>query len=96
MEGGFIDGLNAALFNKANIKNGRVQNNNFDTLHFVRMNEAPLEVETVIIESDREPTGVGEPPTAPAAGALANAIFAATGERIRRMPFSDSIRPQRG
>jgi isoquinoline 1-oxidoreductase beta subunit len=91
MEGGFIDGLNAALFNKAIIKNGRVQNNNFDTLRWMRMREAPVDIEVAIIDSGYEPTGVGEPPVAPAGAALANAIYAACGKRIRRMPIAESI-----
>lgn len=92
MEGGFIDGLNAALFNKVNIEQGRVTNNNFHTLRWMRMREAPNVIEVDIIQNDYPPTGVGEPPTAPAAAALANAIYAASGKRIRRLPLSDSIK----
>lgn len=91
MEGGFIDGLNAALFNKVIIKNARVQTTNFDTLRWMRMREAPLDVEVSIIANDHEPTGVGEPPVAPAAAALTNAIYAACGKRIRRMPVAESF-----
>jgi len=87
MEGGFIDGLNAALYNNVRIKDGAVQTNNFDTLHFMRMHESPKNIDVAIIENDFPPTGVGEPPTAPAAAALANAIFAATGVRQTELPL---------
>lgn len=87
MEGGFIDGLNATLFNNVRIKNGAIQNTNFDSLHFMRMFESPQNFEVAIMENNFPPTGVGEPPTAPAAGALANAIFAATGKRQRNLPL---------
>ncbi|PCK09834.1 MAG: hypothetical protein COA42_01915 [Alteromonadaceae bacterium] len=91
MEGGYIDGLNAALFNKITFEDSRVVNNNFDKLRWIKMKEAPITVESHIIKSDLSPTGVGEPPTAPAAAALANAIYAASGQRIRRLPISESI-----
>lgn len=91
MEGGFIDGLSAALFNKVNIEKGAVQNTNFHTLRWMKMAEAPIDIEVAIIDNDYPPTGVGEPPTAPAAAALANAIFAACGKRIRTLPIAESI-----
>ena len=91
MEGGFIDGLNAALFNKVVVEQGQVINNNFHTLRWMKMKEAPKNIQVDIIQNDYPPTGVGEPPTAPAAAALANAIFAASGQRIRQLPIADSI-----
>lgn len=91
MEGGFIDGLNAALFNKGIIKDGEVQTRNFDTLRWMRARHAPREIEVEIIKNDHEPTGVGEPPTAPAPAALTNAIFAACGKRIRKLPIADNF-----
>lgn len=87
MQGGFIDGLNAALFNEVKIAEGKVVNTNFDTLNWMRMADSPNDIEVEIIKNDYEPTGVGEPPTAPAAAALANAIFAATGQRLRSLPL---------
>lgn len=87
MEGGFIDGLNAAMFNQAEISQGIVQTANFDRLPMLRMAQAPLDIEVAILENDYPPTGVGEPPTTPAAAALANAIFAACGQRIRKLPI---------
>lgn len=87
MEGGFIDGLNAAMFNQSNIQGGRVLSTNFDKLAMIKMAESPMDVEVAIIKNDHPPTGVGEPPTAPAAAALANALFAATGQRLRHLPL---------
>lgn len=92
MEGGYIDGLNAALFNQVEVIKGQVQNNNFHTLRWMRMKESPVNIEVKIIENDYPPTGVGEPPTAPAAASLANAIFAASGKRIRSLPLSKQIK----
>jgi isoquinoline 1-oxidoreductase beta subunit len=91
MEGGFIEGLNAALFNRAEIEKGRLMNNNFHALRWIKMREAPKEIDVVIIENDYPPTGVGEPPTAPAAAALTNAIFAASGKRLRSLPLIDHL-----
>lgn len=91
MEGGFLDGLNAALFNKLSIKKGAVTTNQFDKLRWGRLKDFPLTIHTTIIKNDYPPTGVGEPPTAPAPAALSNAIFAACGRRIRRQPISESI-----
>ncbi|MBM0107881.1 xanthine dehydrogenase family protein molybdopterin-binding subunit [Steroidobacter sp. S1-65] len=92
MEGGFVDGLNAALFNDARVSEGRVVNDNFGSLRWIRLREAPLSIEVAIIDSGYGPTGVGEPPLPPAGAALANAIFAACGKRVRRMPIADSFR----
>jgi isoquinoline 1-oxidoreductase beta subunit len=91
MEGGFIDGLNAALFNKVIVKNGEVTNKNFHMLRWMRMQEAPVDIEVAIIQNDYPPMGVGEPPTAPAAAALANAIFAANGMRVRKLPVDETF-----
>ena len=88
MEGGFIEGLNAAMFNKIDVVNSEVQQKNFHNFHWMRLRQAPVSIETTIIKSDHQPSGVGEPPTAPAAAALANAIFAACGIRLTKMPFS--------
>lgn len=92
MEGGFVDGLNAALFNDVRVSEGRVVNDNFNTLRWMRLREAPMSIEVEIIDSGYDPTGVGEPPLAPAGAALANAIFAACGKRVRRMPIADTFK----
>lgn len=92
MEGGFVDGLNAALFNDVRVSEGRVVNDNFNSLRWIRLREAPLTIEVEIVDSGYDPTGVGEPPLPPAGAALANAIFAACGKRVRRMPIADSFK----
>jgi isoquinoline 1-oxidoreductase beta subunit len=86
MEGGIIFGLSAALWQEIEIEDGAVVPGNFDRYRLLRMHECP-QIEVEIIDSDEHPSGVGEvgvPPTAPA---LANAIFAATGVRLRRLPL---------
>jgi isoquinoline 1-oxidoreductase subunit beta len=90
LEGGVIFGLSAALFNEITFANGRVQQKNFNDFRALRINEAPI-IETYLIESGEKPGGVGETGTACAAAALCNAIFAATGKRIRRLPINRTI-----
>jgi isoquinoline 1-oxidoreductase beta subunit len=86
MESGIVYGLSAALHGEISIRNGRVEQGNFDTYPVLRMNEMPR-VETHIVASDHAPGGVGEPATPPIAPAVCNAIFAATGKRIRSLPI---------
>jgi isoquinoline 1-oxidoreductase beta subunit len=80
-------GLTAALWGEINIQGGRVQQTNFDRYRLLRLNEAPR-IDTFIVESTEDPGGVGEPATALVAPALGNAIFAATGRRVRSLPLS--------
>jgi isoquinoline 1-oxidoreductase beta subunit len=92
MEGGTLYGLSAALNGEITIQNGRVVQRHFNDYKVLRMNEAP-EVETHIVPSTEEPGGIGEPSTALAAGALVNAIAAATGGRIYKLPIrADQLR----
>jgi isoquinoline 1-oxidoreductase beta subunit len=86
MQGGIVFGLSAALKDAITFENGRVQQRNFHDYQMVRMNEAP-DIEVHIMPSNEPPTGVGEPGVPPVAPAVANAIFAATGKRIRRLPI---------
>ena len=86
MAGGIIFGLSAALYGEITWKDGQVQQVNFPQYEMVKMRVAP-EVEVHIIEIDEYPGGVGEPGTPPAAPALANALFAATGEPVRSLPL---------
>lgn len=87
MEGGIVFGLTAALHGAITLKEGRVEQSNFHNYPMLMMNEMPR-VEVHIVASEEEPTGVGEPGVPPIAPAVANAIFAATGKRIRRLPIS--------
>jgi isoquinoline 1-oxidoreductase beta subunit len=86
MQGGIAFGLTAALKAKITLANGRVQQSNFSDCPIIRMNEMP-KVEVYIVESDESPTGIGEMGVPPVAPAIANAIFAATGKRIRHIPI---------
>jgi isoquinoline 1-oxidoreductase subunit beta len=87
IEGSFVYGLTAMLYGEITIKDGRVEQENFDTYQMMRMDEMPV-VESVIMPSGGFWGGVGEPTICVAAPAVLNAIFAATGKRIRQMPLS--------
>jgi isoquinoline 1-oxidoreductase subunit beta len=86
VESAVVFGLTAALYGAITFKNGRVEQNNLDTYPLLRIGEMPL-VEVHILESNEPPSGIGEPGTPPIAPAVTNAIFAATGKRIRRLPI---------
>ena len=87
MQSGIVYGLTAALYGEISLKEGKIVQSNFPNYEMVMMNTMP-HVEVVIIDSDEQPGGVGEPGTPPIAPALTNAIFAASGERIRSLPIS--------
>ena len=86
VEGSFAYGLSAALYGECTVKDGRIEQRNFDTYRVLRMDEMPA-VETVVVASGGFWGGVGEPTIAVAAPAVLNAIFAATGKRIRDLPL---------
>ncbi len=88
VEGSFVYGLSAALHGECTVKDGRMEQENFDTYNVVRMDEMPA-VETVLVPSGGFWGGVGEPTIAVAAPAVLNAIFAATGKRIRSVPLKN-------
>ena len=85
MEGGIIYGLTAALKGEITIQNGRVAQRNFDDYQMLRHNEMPV-IDVAIVQNEETPGGIGEPSTAAIAGSLVNAISAATGKRIYRLP----------
>ncbi|MGD0282042.1 MAG: xanthine dehydrogenase family protein molybdopterin-binding subunit [Dissulfurispiraceae bacterium] len=87
MESGIVFGLSAALFGAITLREGRVEQNNFYDYPLLRMKDMP-EIEVHIVHSQEPPTGVGEPGVPPIAPAVANAVFAATGTRIRRLPMT--------
>jgi isoquinoline 1-oxidoreductase beta subunit len=87
MQGGIIFGLTAAFYGAINIAKGRVVQNNFHDYQMIRLAQAP-HITVEIVKSSAPPTGVGEPGTPPIAPAVANAIFAATGKRIRTLPLT--------
>lgn len=86
IEGGIAFGLTAALKAEATLKDGRIQQSNFHDYPILQINEMPL-VEARIVESDQRPSGMGEMGVPPIAPAVANAVFAATGKRIRHIPI---------
>ena len=86
MEGAIGFGLGAALYGAITLKDGKVVQSNFNNYRVLRMNEMP-KVEVYIVRSTEVPTGVGEPGVAPIGPAVANAVFAATGKRVRQFPF---------
>jgi len=93
LEGAAIMGLSLAKYGEITFKNGRVQQGNFDDFPVVRIDEAPLVTNVHIMEApaDKPPSGVGEPGVPPFAPALINAIFAATGKRIRSLPIGRQL-----
>jgi isoquinoline 1-oxidoreductase beta subunit len=90
IEGGMILGLGTALYNEITLAEGRVEQSNFHDYRTLRMNEAP-KIEVYQIRNNEKPGGIGETGTVAAAPALGNAIFAATGQRLRRLPFGNQL-----
>jgi isoquinoline 1-oxidoreductase beta subunit len=87
MEGGVVYGLSYALLGEITVKNGAVVQNNFNDYPVLRIHQTPR-IHVTIVDSNEPPSGVGEPPTPAVAPALANAIAAAGGPRIRAIPFA--------
>ncbi|RKU24229.1 twin-arginine translocation pathway signal protein [Candidatus Poribacteria bacterium] len=87
MEGAVVFGLSLAQKSKISMKNGKVEQDNFDSYQLLRINEAP-DVEVHLVHSTAEPAGVGEPGVPPVAPALSNALFQATGVRHRKLPIA--------
>ena len=89
IEGGIIDGMGHAMYGDLGFNEGIPNAHNFDRYRLIRMNEAP-EIETHLIQNEFSPTGLGEPTLPPVGGAIANAIKAATGNRLYKQPFMKS------
>jgi isoquinoline 1-oxidoreductase subunit beta len=86
--GAIVDGLGHAMYGKVSFKDGKADQNNFHQYRLIRMKEIP-EVEPYFIDNGIDPTGLGEPALPPTGGAVANAIFKATGKRLKNQPFMD-------
>jgi len=90
IESGVVYGISAALWGEVTLKNGRVEQSNFHNYRVLRMNETPP-IDVHLVRNGEAPGGIGEPGTAVTAPALANAIFAATGKRLRKLPLQSGL-----
>jgi isoquinoline 1-oxidoreductase beta subunit len=90
IQSAIIFGVTAALYGEITLKDGRVEQTNFDTYQILRMNEAPA-IEVHIVQSPESPGGMGEAGTSLIAPAVTNAIFAATGKRLRKLPIDPTV-----
>jgi len=91
IEGGIVFGISGALWGEVTLKNGRVEQSNFNDVRVLRINETPA-IEVLLVRNGEAPGGIGEPGTAVTAPAVANAVFAATGKRIRKLPLENQLR----
>ena len=90
IQSGVIFDITAALYGQITLKDGRVEQTNFDTYQMLRMNETPT-IEVHVVESTEPPGGMGETGTSAIVPAIANAVFAAAGRRLRKMPVDASL-----
>lgn len=91
VEGGVVDGIGTALFGKMTLDKGVPEHKNFDTYRMIRMNEAPKAIAVHFVKNEMDPSGMGEPAYPPVFGALANALYRATGKRHYSQPFMDNL-----
>jgi isoquinoline 1-oxidoreductase beta subunit len=91
VEGGTIDGIGHALYSQLTFEDGVPQQKNFDTYKLIRHRQAPKKIDVHFIDNGQDPTGLGEPPSPPVQGALANALYKATGQRIYKQPFINQL-----
>jgi isoquinoline 1-oxidoreductase beta subunit len=87
-EGAAVMGVGLAMLGEISAVGGRVQQTNFNNFQVARMNSAPVQVDVHQVDTDNPPSGIGEPGVPPIIPALTNAIFAATGRRVRDLPIS--------
>lgn len=92
VQGAIVDGIGHAMFTKLTFVKGAAVEKNFHDYRFLRMKDAPLDIEVQFVASDEPPTGLGEPALPPVGAALANALFQATGKRVRKMPFDVEVK----
>jgi isoquinoline 1-oxidoreductase subunit beta len=88
VKGAIVDGYGHAMFGKLTFAEGAAQQNNFNAYRLIRMKEIP-EVDASFVDNGKDPTGLGEPALPPTGGAVANAMYKATGQRLKRQPFMD-------
>ena len=92
VEGGTIDGIGHALYSEMNFKEGVPQKSNFDKYRLIRHKESPKKIDVYFVDNGIDPTGLGEPPFPPIQGALANALYKATGKRFYNQPFINEMK----
>jgi isoquinoline 1-oxidoreductase beta subunit len=90
LEGGLVFGMTSALYSEITFDQGRVEQSNFNSYRMLRMDETPP-IDVHLVDSTEDPGGLGETGTAAAFPALANAVFAATGKRVRRLPIASGL-----
>jgi isoquinoline 1-oxidoreductase subunit beta len=90
-EGAIVDGIGNALFGSMTFKEGVPEKNNFSTYRMIRNSEAPKAIDVHFVQNETDPTGMGEPPFPPVFGALANALYKATGRRFYDQPFISEL-----
>ena len=88
VKGAIVDGLGHAMYGKLSFAEGQADQNNFNSYRLIRMKEIP-EIDASFIDNGKDPTGLGEPALPPTGGAVANAIYKATGKRLKKQPFID-------
>ncbi len=91
VQGGVIDGIGHAMYSQLTFNNGSANETNFDRYQLMRHSQAPENIEVFFVKNDIAPTGLGEPGLPPAVGALANALYQATGQRFSKQPFANQI-----
>lgn len=94
IQGGVVDGIGHAMYGELNFQKGVPTQQNFNSFQLIRHSQAPAEIEVFFVDSDVSPTGLGEPGLPPAVGALANALYRATGQRYYHQPFSTASQDQ--
>jgi len=90
IQGGIIDGLSELMDQEITVEKGRVVQTNFHQHKMVRLTQAPPEIEVIYLKTNNPPTGLGEPAMPPVLPAVANAIFSASGKRVRQLPIAKS------
>ena len=95
IQGGVIDGIGHAMYSELTFNNGAANEMNFDRYQLMRHSQAPEAIEVFFVENEIAPTGLGEPGLPPAVGALANALYQATGQRLTTQPFANHIKAQK-
>ncbi|NNK83351.1 MAG: xanthine dehydrogenase family protein molybdopterin-binding subunit, partial [Flavobacteriaceae bacterium] len=91
--GGILDGIGHMMYGELKFIDGVPQSNNFNNYQLIRINQVPPEIDVHFIESNEAPTGLGEPTLPPIGGAIANAIYKATGQRLYKQPYMQSFNP---